>query len=266
MMRSRLMMALVQFRRKDATYYAAAIAFYVLFSLTPFLLLSLSIAALFSKDSGTFLEVFDTWFQSNIPQHAESVRDALMQVFERRGQLGIVGIVWIFISARRLVNAIEIGLDAMLDIEKPKSGVLTTLVSMAFVFLTAILFLAMVLVTVLLDFAAGVRLSFVSSGTLTVAATTLRFVASGAASIALFYGIYRLAPSRGLSNADAIRAGIAATLLWMAARAVFLWFGASQLARYQWLYGSLASFLLLLLWAFVFALSLLMGACMVRKD
>ncbi|NUN49808.1 MAG: YihY/virulence factor BrkB family protein [Candidatus Brocadiae bacterium] len=260
-----ILKAFWHFHERDATYHAAGIAFYLLFSLTPFLLLTLSIAAVLSADSGAFVGMFESWFQANIPRHADALRDSLLQVFEHRGRIGIVGVIWLFLTARKLFNAMEIGLNAMLEIEKPKSGVLTTLASLAFIFLTAVLFLASVLVTALVDLAFGIQVSFLSSGVGSILSILLKALFSGAVSVGLLYGIYRLAPSRGLGSRDAFMASACATLMWLVARHAFVWFGASQLARYEWLYGSLASFLMLLLWAYVFAIALLMGACVVHR-
>jgi membrane protein len=259
-----LLRAIYHFHERDASYYAASISFYLLFALTPFLLLTLSIAALVSADSATYMGAFDEWAKTNLPRHAASKREALVHVFENRSSIGIVGLVWLFLSARKLVNAIEIGLNAMLEIERRKSGVLTTLASVAFIFLAAVLFLASILSSAAIDFATGVDAWFVSADARSIGALVLKTLFGAAVSVALFFAVYRLAPANGLPARDALIAAAAATVLWLAARHVFVWFGAKQLARYQWLYGSIASFLLLLLWAYVFALALLMGACLVR--
>lgn len=261
----RLLPACVQFHRKDAPYYAGGIAFFLLFSLAPFLLLSLSVAALLAPSSADFVDTFDTWFRSNVPRHAQALRDSLLGVFEHRGQIGLIGLVWIFVSARKLVNAIEIGLNAVLDIEKSRSGVLTTVASVAFIFVAAVLFLATVVATVMLDFVAHVEVSFVPSATRSAGMTILSAVVGSAVSIAMFYAIYRLAPAQGLTGREAIWGAVAATLLWQGARHLFVWYASRELARYEWMYGSLAGFLLLMLWAYVFALALLMGACLVKS-
>lgn len=260
-----LLRAAMHFREKDASYFAGGIAFYLLFALTPFLLLTLSIAALFAGSQGAFVEVFDSFFKANVPAYARTIHDTLYQVFEHRGRIGLVGLFWLFLAARKLVNAIEIGLNAVLEVEKPKSGILSTLASMAFIFLAALLFLATVLFTVALDFALGIDVSFVPDKARSLAETILSAVVSGLASVALFYGIYRLAPARGLSNRDALFASVAACFMWLGARHAFVWFGARQMANYQWLYGSMAGFLMIMLWAYVFGNALLMGACLVKK-
>src|SRR5882672_1016163 len=114
--------AFFRFHSKEASYYAASIAFYLLFALTPFLLLTLSVAALFTKDSAAYLGVFHEWFKSNLPSLATPMEKSLVHIFENRGSIGLVGLIWLFLSARKLVNSMEIGLNAVLEIEKPKSG------------------------------------------------------------------------------------------------------------------------------------------------
>ncbi|MCE9584968.1 MAG: YihY/virulence factor BrkB family protein [Planctomycetes bacterium] len=261
----RFLRAFMHFREKDASYYAAGIAFYLLFALTPFLLLTLSVAACFATSSSTYLDVFDTFFKENLPQVAQPIRDSLVHVFENRGQIGIVGLIWLFLTAKKLVNAIEIGLNAVLGIEKPKSGVFSTLASMALIFVGAILFLGCVLSTIAIDFALGTKVSFVNGEVRAVAAMIATSLVMGSVWFGIFFAIFRLAPAKGLEGHDGLVAAAATTVMWIGARQGFVWYGAKQLARYQYLYGALSGFLLLLLFAYIFGISLLMGACVAHK-
>ncbi len=253
------------FQTKDGSYYAAAIAFYLLFAMTPFLLLTLAIAALFTSTSSGYLDVFNAFFKANFPQGSEPLRNALLGVFENRSRLGIVSLVWLFLVARKLMGAIEKGLNTMMEIEKPRSGVLSTLASIALIFFASVLMLASSLAMVAVDFASGIEVSFLGGTATTIAGIVLKALFSGAVSIALFYGIYRLAPSKGLPSRDAFLASAFATVMWLSARHVFVWFASRQLAKYEWMYSSFATFLWALLWAYMFGVALLMGACMVGK-
>ena len=261
----RLWRAWRHFHDVDASYCAGGIAFYLLFALTPFLLLSLSVAALVSKDSAAFLAVFDRFFQGNVPQYAGELRETMLQVFANRGRIGVIGLVLMFMSARKLVNAIEIGLNRVLELERPKSGMLTTVASFAFIVFAALLFLTTVVATVALDFAAGLRVSFLPNSAITLVGSFLSGLFAAVMSSALFFAIYRFAPARGMPRDRALVAAVSATLLWQGSRHVFVWYAGTQLAQYRWLYGSMASFLLLLLWAYVFGVALLMGPCLAIK-
>jgi len=262
---SKVMKGFFQFHAKNGSYYAAAIAFYLLFAATPFLMLSLTIAAYFASDASTFLDILHAWIKANVPPVAQPLKDSLVNVFENRHQIGIVGAIWLFLSARKLVGAIEIGLNEMLDVEKPKSGVLTTIASLAFIFVAALMFLAAMLVLLAIDFTSGIDFAFVGSETSSILAMIAKIAVGGAAWIGIFFAIYKLAPACRMEKRDALFAAIAASLMFTAARLVFTWYGAKQLAHYQILYGAVASLLMILLFAYVFGLSLLMGACMVRK-
>jgi membrane protein len=262
----RFFRAFMLFREKDASYYAAGIAFYLLFSLTPFLLLTLSVAACFATNSGTFLDVFDTFFKQNLPKAAQPIRDSLVRVFENRGQIGIVGLIWLFLTARKLVNAIEIGLNAVMDVEKPKSGVLSTIASIALIFVAAILFLSCVLATIAIDFAVGTKVSFMNGEVRAIATMVATGLLMGAVWFAVFLAIFRLVPAKGLKGNDALLAAGATTVMWVGARQAFVWYGARILARYEYIYGALSGFLLLLFFAYMFGVALLMGACVARKS
>ncbi|MEK7469738.1 MAG: YihY/virulence factor BrkB family protein [Planctomycetota bacterium] len=262
---SQVMKGFFQFHAKNGSYYAAAIAFYLLFAATPFLMLSLTIAAYVASDASSFLEILNAWIKANVPPVAQPLKESLASVFANRHQIGIVGGIWLFLSARKLVGAIEIGLNAMLDVEKPKSGVLTTIASVAFIFVAALMFLAAMLVLLAIDFASGIDFSLVGTEASSILAMLAKIAVGGAAWVGIFFAIYKLAPARSLEKRDALFAAITASLMFTAARLAFTWYGAKQLAQYQVLYGAVASLLMVLLFAYFFGISLLMGACMVRK-
>ncbi len=262
---SRAFRSFFHFQTKDGPYCAAAIAFYLLFAMTPFLLLTLAIAALFTSTSSVYIEAFDAFFKANFPQGAKPLRDALLGVFENRSRLGIVSLVWLFLVARKLMGAIEKGLNTMMEIEKPRSTVLSTLASIAFIFFASVLMLASSLAMVAVDFATGIEVSFLGGTAASVAGIVVKALFSGAVSIALFYGLYRLSPAKGMASREAFFAAAFATVMWLAARHLFVWFASGQLAKYEWMYSSFATFLWALLWAYVFGVALLMGACVVRK-
>jgi membrane protein len=255
----------MEYRRKNGAYAASSIAFYLLFSLIPFVLLSLSVAAVIARDESSFVQVFDEWFRANFPAQADGARLSLLNVFHHRGSIGLIGLFWLFFSASRLVASIETGLDRVMGNEKTRSGVLTTLASVALIFLAAVLFLAAVASTVVLDFFTGLHVSFLPRQTPSVVEAVLSALVGAAISVAMLFGIYRLAPSQGMTSREALWAAVVATLMWQGARHAFVWYATRQLAEYEWIYGPLAGFLLALLWAYVFGNALLMGACVVRS-
>lgn len=262
---NRAFRAFFHFQSKDGSYFAASIAFYLLFAMTPFLLFTLSIVALLSASPATYLDPLDAFFRANFPQGAEPLRNALLGVFENRRRLGIVSLVWLLLVARKLMGAIETGLNAMMEVEKPRSGVLSTIASVALVFFAAALMLASSLAMVAVDFASGAEVSFLGATGTTVAGIVLKAAFSAGVSLVLFFGQYRLAPARRLPSREAMVASVVATVMWLGARHVFVWFAASQLARYEWMYSSFATFLWALLWAYMFGVALLMGACAAKK-
>jgi YihY family inner membrane protein len=78
--------------------------------------------------------------------------------------------------------------------------------------------------------------------------------------ILLFWLVYHWIPNIQEDTRATLGGGILAAILWQAAKTVFAVYLASGLTNYGAIYGSLASVIALILWAYISALILFIGA------
>jgi membrane protein len=78
--------------------------------------------------------------------------------------------------------------------------------------------------------------------------------------ILFFWVIYHGIPNTEVRVKASLGGAMLAALLWQIAKTGFAWYLASELSNYGAVYGSLASVIALILWAYITALILFLGA------
>jgi membrane protein len=78
--------------------------------------------------------------------------------------------------------------------------------------------------------------------------------------ILLFWLLYHAIPNANIHFKASLGAATLSAVLWQAAKTVFAWYLASGFNTYGTVYGSLASVIALVLWAYISALILFLGA------
>lgn len=238
------------------TQWAAAVAYYGLLSIFPLLLATVAIAANFVEPNWavrTATELLGEY----LPRGNNLVRTTVEEVVEARGAVGLVSLILLLWSGSRVFGTLTIALNIAFDADETYGYLQRILVELGMLLSLGLLFLLSIVLGLGLEVAQRAM-----SWLPLVQGTAFEWIKAILPSLLLFTTFaltYRFVPRRRPSWRPALAGAVGATLLLLLARGLFLYY-LDQFARYSLIYGSLSVVIGLLVWAWLAALILLLGA------
>jgi len=229
---------------------AAALAYYGLLSLFPMLLFLIYLGSQFLESEETRAALFKS-LEEILPTAAETVQQVVDQTLTMRGSIGLIGGIGLLWSASTLFNALTKSLNVIWSAPprpfwRRRMVAAVSVLSIGLLFIVSVTFSALTVVP--------------SAEDGTVISQWLNFTVGLVVTILLFWLVYQLIPNTPENPKAALGGGILAAVLWQGAKAIFVVYLASGLTNYGAVYGSLASVIALILWAYISALILFVGA------
>lgn len=235
--------------------HAAAISFFALLSVAPFLILLASaagyVAVMLGPESGVIegiISEISGAVHDFLPAIGDDVRPLVSALIENRGRFGLVGGVVMLLGASMVFGALEHATAEVFGVPSRRrfivSRALFSILLIASGFAVFLVHYAMTVADSLLlawrgqTFDQWARQSPLLDATLTFLPVPVGFLA------ALYTpGIVRVRPVQGLAGAAVF------FVLWELAREAYVYY-VSNVAQYGVLYGSVATPILLILWTF----------------
>ena len=238
-----------------SSLYAAATAYFTLYSIFPLILLTLGIASFWFKpyvDSQTILEQFEFI----VPALNDLLGQNLEQLFDSRGaitRLSAVILVW---SASSIVYMLTRAMDAIWEevMVRPawRHRALAIIFTIAISILLLIGSFTWSVVVPILNRALPDRLIDVSA--------YVGVMGSAFLSVVVFTLLYRMLPHARLEWVDVVLGAVIAGALWEVAKHGFLFFVTNYLTISNLVYGSMTAIIAFLTWAYISMLIFLYGA------
>ena len=259
-----LALAIEDFFRDRGPQYAAAIAFHVLFSLFPLTILLVSIFGLVLQDDGLRSTVIDELL--NVlpvsPSGEEDVRSSIEQIASPLSAFGLVFLIALLWGASGMMAAIRVGLESALKADRRRPAAHAKLVDFVLVGVTGVLVLAVIGLSafatlfsrVVDSISERVGIEVITSPTGTLIRDGVQLVLIAVMTLLL----YRVAPGRKLRRSGAFAGAVLTAIgIWGAAKilAIIL-----DVSRYNFIYGSITGVMMFLIFVYVVALILLLGA------
>ena len=240
--------------------HAAAIAFWVFFSIFP-LLLGLFAAGGYLFESETAQARLIELVTETLPGSAELVRGNLEDVVRVRGALGLVGIVALFWSASAGFGAITRAINRALGTKRPHPFFMSKVRYFLMTVIVSVFLVLSVGVTASLEVLANLDLNAlrrlgIEPGMIESAVGWLTGFAFAFFTFALIYKVTPYVETRWRQVVPGALLG--ATVFELGKRGFLLYLG--RVANFEAVYGSLSSIIVLLLWLYLSALVLLLGA------
>jgi membrane protein len=239
--------------------HAAAIAYYTLLSLFPFVLLALSLLGRITADPAARDDVIAFVFRY-FPRQFGFITGQIDAFRSHPVQLGLGGILALTWASLGVFNAISSAVNHAWNVEKRRSYLMHQIVSFLMLLSAgAILLTALVLVSAIklaqtnwfyALVASSPWLRWVSGLTADYAATVLLTCC-----VAL---IFYFIPNTRVRFRDVWPGAVLVGLLWRGAFSAFSWY-ASDLARWNLVHGSIAAVVVFLFWVYICAVILLYG-------
>ncbi len=247
-----------RFLAHDCPLLAAGLAFYTILSLFPLLL---GLTAIFGllMESAALQQQLIAMVGSAFPGSTDLINRTVDEAVDARGTIGVVSLLTLMWTATQVFAALRRALNRAWNVEHTRPFVRQKLLEMGMVGSVALL--------VLVSWAA-VSLFFVIRPLLPAAlwvpgSGSVAGVVTALVPVALSFGVfallYRFVPETSVTWADSWPGALLAALLFEAGKYAFSWYLAN-VARYSLLYGSLGTTIAFLMWAYLSALILLLGA------
>ncbi|AQY51439.1 hypothetical protein PWEIH_14636 [Listeria weihenstephanensis FSL R9-0317] len=246
-----------RFTKNDVSGSAAQLAYYMLFSIFPILLIVASLLPYFQIDQEQLFttikqfvpeEIYD-FINSNLDQLLNSNSGGILSI-------GIIGTLW---SASNGMNATTKALNKAYGVKDRRSYIIKRLLSMVF----TLGMLAVVVVTLLLV-VFGQQIGMFIFNHLNVSKETLdtwnnfRWVVTLAVIFVVFSFIYWIAPNRRSKLISILPGAVFASLGWAIASMGFAYY-VNNFANYSATYGSIGVIIILMLWFYLTGVILMIG-------
>lgn len=256
--------ALEDLFRDRCPQYAAAIGFHVLFSLFPLTILLVSIFGLVLQDDGLRATVIDELLDVLPVSTAgeQDVRRSIEQIASPLSAFGLVFLIALLWSASGMMAAIRVGLESALKVERRRPAAHAKLVDFLLVGVTGVLVLAVIGLSAFAAlFSRAFEYASERADIEVIASPTGALVRDGVQLLliaVMTLMLYRVVPGRKLRRSAALAGALLTAIgIWGAAKLLGILL---EFSRYNVIYGSIAGVMTFLLFVYVVALILLLGA------
>ena len=246
----------------DAAHLSAGVAYYSVFSVFPLLLGLLAISGTVFT-SITLQEQFLDYVTESMPGSKEFVSKNIEELVRFRGALGIGAILGLLWSGSSAFGAMSRAINRAWDVDKDRPFYVAKTLHIIIALGVGILFLlssfASVAIELLSNYSRDLGLPghefFLDFG---LGNLMLKAV-PWAITLAVFLLLYRFVPNCKTYWRYVWTGAVVAAILFEASKGIFMWY-LVNVANYELIYGSVASMMVLLFWAYVSAFILILGA------
>ncbi len=244
----------------DATHMAAGVAYYALFSLFPLLLGLIAVIGLAADSNTIRTEILD-WAADNLPGTGDFISDNVVASTEASGSLGAISIVGLIWSGSAIFGAITRVVNRAWDIQHDRPFIKGKIMQLAMAMSVGILFVLSLTSASLAQTAE--RYAHTDMPVLgqadEVSGILLFRILSFIFNLAIFLSLYKVLPNTKTHWRYIWPGALVAALLFEGGKFLFVLY-LDNFATFSAVYGSIGSVIALLLWAYVSAFILIVGA------
>jgi membrane protein len=250
-----LIQAVRAYGEDHCSLLAASLSYYALLSIFPLMLFLFAVASYFIPPDRVAHSVAG-FFTANLPFSTTLLQNNLQEVTRLRGVVTLVaaaGFVW---SASGVFEAIQVGINRAFRVPRPRPLWRQRLVSLVMVFFVGLLFgLSFALTT-----AMRLMVHYHVLRPHTLFTDALPTIGTLILSTIVFLLLYRFIPAdSGIGWRDVWLSALIAAALWEIAKLIFAWY-LTNYALLNLVYGSVGAVIAIMLWSYVTAAILLLGA------
>ncbi|MBN1580558.1 MAG: YihY/virulence factor BrkB family protein [Anaerolineae bacterium] len=250
-----------RFAEARASEAAASIAYYAVFSLFPLLLCLVGVVGFILTRDRVHQLVLNVTADA-LPAAKALVEENIQTVLERRGTLGLVGLIGLLWSATGVFSTLARNINRAWPDVRTRNFVERRMVALGMVGTLLTLLIVSLLSTTVLDTLSGFEIPLWGGISVYETAGWKAFsrVLPWLFTFLMFLGLYRWVPSADVPWAAAFWGALVSALAWEAAKRSFAWYLGSGLVRYKLVYGSLGAVVALMLWIYLSSWIALFGA------
>jgi membrane protein len=237
---------------------AASIAFFSMLSLFPLILGMIALASSVLKSEALRTRVID-WIIEFFPVGADFITENIESLVRLRGAAGLVSMLVLFWSAKKMVGAMSRGINSALDLKRGHAIYLSPLRDFGLVVVISLLMLATTALSPLAGLIAGLELNFPGETWGEWIGLVGGHLVSLSSTGAMLGCSYFLMPYHRPGWSEVWPGLVIATLLIEIGKKAFIYY-VDNVTSMDALYGSISSSIVLMLWLYFFGRVLLYGA------
>jgi len=251
--------AMQRFNENRGPEAAASISYYAIFSIFP-LLVFVVVALSYYLEQELVQELLIDYIVQVLPVTPEVIIGQIETMLNARTAVSVVALIGFLWAASGVFNTLALNMDYAWQKVKHRNVFQRRMVAIGMVGgLVGLTFISMVATTAL-DVLSTMELGEFT----TILATPLVRFLSGYLPflfrLLIIWLLYRWVPATHVRNSAAFLGALLATLAWEAITNLFSWYLSSGFSAYELIYGSLGAIIALLIWVYVSAQILLIGA------
>lgn len=249
-----------EFLTDNCTQLAAAISYYALFSLFPLILALLSILGFILKSPQAEAQVIDG-IGTVLPVSGEFIASAVRGVITARAATGAVASIWLIWGSMAMFSTIRKSVNAAWGIRTPRPFFWERLVELGMMVGGGSLLLISLALTTAIKVARSFSLPLF--GVITINSEflwqSITISLATAFAFVTFLCLYRFVPNTRVRWRDVWAGALFAAVAFQIATSIFVNY-VSRVTDYNLIYGPLGAVIALLVWVFISAEILLLGA------
>ena len=248
-----------EFTTDNCPLLAAAVSYYLLLSIFPFLLGIISLASFFVDAPALQEHIFQA-FQYLIPVSQDFIMNITNSVINERGTIGIIAVVLLLVGCIAFFNAIRRSLNTAWGVHKSRSLIRSQLTNFAMILGAVLLLFISHFITIILNISENI-LSTVAHQPLTglVLIHLLVVIIDIALAFLVFLILYKFVPERRIRWRDIWGGALTGAVCFEIISIIFMLY-LDTFNPYNLIYGSLGAIIALLIWTYLAALIFLFFA------
>ena len=250
--------AALKSRDDNAKDMSASIAFFSFFSLFP-LLLGVIAGASLLLDEGEIQRRLAEVLSNALPGSVEFVSGNVEAVFRLRGVAGVASLVGLMWSASKMSGSLSRGINQALGLKRKHPSYFEPARRFLLTLLGALLLVVALSISTTASLLARFEVSVLDNALERVATFANGHVTSVLAIFVALTWLYRVVPYESPARKDILIGAAIAALLAELGKTVFVVY-ISSIADFEAVYGSLSSVIVLMLWLYIAARIILLGA------
>lgn len=249
-----------EFATDNCHHLAAAISYYLLFSLFPLALAITSVIGFILRSQALEAQVIEG-IGNFLPVSGDFIANTIQGVVRARGVTGIaatIGLIW---AGTSVFNVVRKSLNTAWCIRQPRHFFLERLLELSMLVGASLILFGWVLLTAILRVTRGLDLPVFGS-ILAGSDFFWDFVvacASTAIAFVVFLLLYKFIPNTDVRWKDIWLGALAAAVSFEVIKTAFVWF-VSNFSQYNLVYGSVGTVIALLVWTYLSAVTFLFWA------
>jgi membrane protein len=240
---------------------SAALAFYTILSLIPFLFLIVSAAGYFLGSSDEAHQMVVAFMDRFFPQASALILKEVQAISQRAGVLGWVGILSMIWTASVIFSSLEFAMGVVFRVEQRRKFWKSKLLALSMIPASSVIFFLSLSVTAFTGVQGSYSLQILGwdIGRSAFFGFLVGYLFPYLVLALTFTAVYRIIPNTSITFRHAMAGGASCAFLFELAKHFFTWY-IGRSSQYNVIYGSLEAIVILVIWVFYSSIILLFCA------